>query len=110
MAFEYHLVFSDQAWLKAGWGRIEELAKSSPSFVQQPNDREIWLKAPDSQNRWEYDVRVIRHDDAHVIVEVSAFTSAFWRDVRTLIEAVQSVTPVTLADDDGEPYIFAPPG
>jgi hypothetical protein len=101
---EYYLTIAANP--EQGSAPLVSLTSGLPSFVTAVSDGEVWLKAPDSQNGWEYDVRLVRLTEYRWLVEVAASTSAFWSDVAALVHILGDKWTASLADDDGEPVVF----
>ena len=100
MAHEFYLKFDDPGWYAANKDRLAWLLISAPSFCLQVSETEYWLRSSNSDGRWSCDVRVFL-DLSGVLVEVTNFGDAFFRDVRALLHSLSKEVPVHLVDDDG---------
>ena len=108
MAHEFFLTSSDRDWYSQHREDVLARVLALPSLAKQVTDRELWLRASDSQGRWPYDVRVFL-DPGRVLIEVTTFGSAYFQDVRALLSSLASIVGVELADDDGQPVSWPSP-
>jgi hypothetical protein len=103
VAFEYRLVFDDPYWLDSHREAIRERLRRRRTLVQQPNEREFWLRDPASEGTWEFDVRVFVQDSG-IFLEISVQSDACMRDLRDLFAELRRDTTVHVVDaDDGVP-------
>jgi hypothetical protein len=101
MAHEFILKFSAPDWYSQHRNDVRTRVLALPSLAKQVTERELWLRARDSQGRWPYDVRIFLDPDS-ILVEVTNFGSAYFQDVRDLVSSLASTVGVELTDDDGQ--------
>jgi hypothetical protein len=106
MSTEFRVYFEESDWLLRNAGFLRSIVTGLPSFVREPSTLEFWFKDSSSCHDWEYDLRLIAHGSDFMLVEVSVFGPAFFRDLKAMTEALSSKCPVYMTDDDGEPYHF----
>lgn len=102
MAEELYLSF-ERDYYSENKCLIKRKVADLPSFVCAVSSEEHWLKDPQSQSPWKFDLRVF-FEESRMLVEVSCFTDAFNRDFRGLLSDLSSSCAVRLVDSDHEPY------
>jgi hypothetical protein len=105
MGFEYRLSFSDPSWYVANRERLAARLRALDRFVEEVPPNELRLVDGSVDNSWSYDMRIFLAPTC-VDIEVSGFTATFHVDLRETIDWIRTQTPVTLVDDDGDPFVF----
>jgi len=105
MSTEYYIKANDQSWYKQSKDRIRDKLRGLTSFVKEESLGEYWLKDPNSESSWEFDVRVFV-DESGILIEVSVHNDVFFVDLRHFYEGLSAEGDVDLVDDDGEKYRF----
>lgn len=100
MGLELSGNFSDNAWYIRNIDTIKSMITELPSFVKQAGKDEFWLKAKNSQNFWDYDVRIFVQKN-EFLIEASLCDEALHSDVKTLVDRISTETNLNLFDDDG---------
>ncbi len=103
MGLELSGNFSDNAWYMKNIDTIKSMIIELPSFVKQAGKDEFWLKAKNSQNSWDYDVRIFVQK-GKFLIEASLCNEALHSDVKTLVGRVSTETSLNLLDDDGNMF------
>ncbi len=106
MGWEYSLKFDYPQWLSQNKEQIVDVIRALPSYVERKSEEEIWLKDRKSTHSWEYEVRLFLEEES-IFIEVSAWSDAFYRDVKNLFEQLSSQTNVRLIDDDNERVVLS---
>jgi hypothetical protein len=102
MGFEYRLTFSDPTWYATHLDPIADRLRGLPHFTTELAGREFRFKDTTVDNSWSYDLRVFLRPQA-IDVEVSAPTSTFHFDLRSVYDWIRRETSAQLVDDDGTP-------
>ena len=100
MGFEYRLKFADPDWYTTNLPRIADQIRAAPHFKAELPRYEFRLKDETIENSWSYDLRIFLRDTC-VEIEVSASTSTFYSDLRSILEWIRRQSPVEMIDDDG---------
>jgi hypothetical protein len=106
MSLELTIHFNDAIWYKEHRQQIAAKIRALPSFVKQADTNEFWLKDKKYLNPWDFDVRMFLQLN-FVFLEVSAFSNAFYSDVKHFYEMLLTDTGLTIIDEDGEPFAFS---
>ncbi len=104
MSFEFLARF-EYDWLEHNRDELARSIESLPSYVGKNSDTEFWLKDPSSKHPWESDVRLILRKSS-VRVEVSAWSDAYYRDLKQLIDKLSASAQVKFVNDAEEPIHF----
>jgi len=105
MGLELTEKISDLSWYTNNKACIEKLIISLPTYTKKIGTNEFWLKDKLFNNDWEFDVRIfLNFNEIHI--EVSAFSSAFFLDVKYVHDYISLRTKAAIIDEDGEEYKF----
>src|SRR4051794_349595 len=99
MGIELRIRPADSGWIKANRGRLEQMIRALPSFVEEKVPGELWLKGATSTSTWPYGIRLFLEANA-VFVEISSKTEALFRDVAALHAEIARDVPVRIEDVD----------
>ncbi|MEZ0539972.1 hypothetical protein [Fibrella arboris] len=105
MGLELKTRFHDKSWYSVHKSIVAEKIRQLPSFIEEIANREFWLKASNSDNPWEYDVRVFMEDEG-LFIESNITTDTLIKDIKYLFEQLHKLTPVELVDDDDEIFLL----
>ena len=100
MSFEFLARFHNE-WLVHNRAELIRAIRSLPSYIGERGD-EFWLKDPKSKHVWESDVRLILRTSS-VRVEVSAWSDAYYRDLKHLVDEISTTALVSFVNNAEEP-------
>lgn len=104
MSTELSIKFENTKWYKDNKSEIHNIISKLSSYRKNIEYNEFWLKDVESKNPWDFDLRIFLNME-EIYIEVSSFTDAFHRDIKTLVNDISTRTKIYLLDD-GEPFIF----
>lgn len=105
MALELTENFSDINWYARNKELIEQFIFTASTYYKKMNVNEFWLKDKLFNNDCEFDVRIFLNS-SDISIEVTAFSNAFYKDIKHIHEHISLYTEVVILDDDGEEYKF----
>ena len=105
MSIELYCKFLDNEWYKNNINTIVDILTKLPSYIKKVDSDQYWFKAAESENSWQYDVRIfLREQD--ILFEVAIFNITFHKDVKAFMVRLSQFTEIKMTDADGENFSF----